>query len=205
VDEAHKHLDRPLHADPAALYRLRVPSSGGLRVALRTSGAEGRLTVSEPFGSAVSITTWFGSQTPTFFDLRAGCRLEGADLSRVVGIDVLPLPQAVRLLAGRLPTRDGDRLSHREDGRFLIEGEGWAAVVTVASEPWRVVTVEEAGSEASRWSLTLTDHTSSVPGEVRIEQKNGRWAQLNLVNLEWKEGGVLPAPPDLPKCSPRKP
>jgi len=174
-------------------------------MALRTSGTEGRLTVSEPFGSAVSITAWIGRQAPTFFDLREGCRLEGADLSRVVGIDVLPLPQAVRLLAGRLPTRDGDQLSLSEDGRFLVEGEGWAAVVTVAAAPWRVVAVEEAGPEGLRWSLTLADHTSSVPGEVYIEQKDGRWAQLNLVNLEWKDGGVLPALPDLPKCSTRNP
>jgi len=174
-------------------------------MALQTSGAEGRLTVSEPFGSAVSITAWIGRQAPTFFDLRKGCRLEGADLGRVVGIDVLPLPQAVRLLAGRLPTLDDDLLSFREDGRFLVEGKGWAAVVTVASAPWRVVAVEEAGAEGSPWSLVLKDHTSSVPGEVQVEQKDGRWVTLDLVNLEWKDGGTLPTLPDLPLCATRHP
>lgn len=205
LESAVVHLNRPLPGEPAALYRLRVRSSGGLRLAVRTSGLQGRLTVSEPFGSAVSITSWEGSEPPTFFDLREGCRLEASDLSQVLGIGILPLPQAVRLLGGRLPTAEGDRISLREDGLLLIEGPGWAAVVTVMPEPWRVVSVEEMGSGRSGWSLKLSDHTSSVPGFVRVEQRGGRWAELDLISLEWKEGDTLPDLPELPDCTLRPP
>ena len=201
LESAVAHLNRPLHGEPAALYRLRVPSSGGLRLAVRTSGSQGRLTVSEPFGSAVSLTAWEGSRPPTFFDLRERCRLEASDLAQVLGIGILPLPQAVRLFGGRLPTTEGDRVSLREDGRLLIEGSGWAAVAAVRPEPWRVVSVEEAGSGGAGWSLKLSDHTSSVPGFVRVEQTSGRWAELELISLEWKQGDNLPDLPDLPECT----
>ena len=133
LEEAIDRLHRPPPGDPAALYRFRVASSGGLRLAVLTNGDEGRLTVSEPFGSAVSLTAWSGSLPPTFFDFRQGCRLEASDLRQVLGVAAMPLPQAVRLLVGRLPAVADDQLTPRGDGRILVEGQGWGALVTVRS------------------------------------------------------------------------
>jgi hypothetical protein len=200
LEAAIERLSRPLSGDPAALYRMRVPSSGGLRVAVLTSGEAGRLTVSEPFGSAVSLTAWTGSQPPTFFDLREGCRLETSDLERVLGVAAMPLPEAVRLLVGRLPAGPDDWITPREDGRILIEGRRWAALASVAAEPFRVVSVEEVGSRDKGWNIELGDHSLSVPGLVRVENPDGRWAELDLVRLEWSERGELPPLPELPPC-----
>lgn len=193
-------LTRPLPGDPAALYRMRVSSSGGLRIAMLTSGDAGRMTVSEPFGSAVSLTAWTGSGPPAFYDLREGCWLEASDLERVLGVAAMPLPQAVRLLGGRLPATADDRLSGRDDGRIGIEGSGWSALVTLGAAPWRVLEVEEGGSRKGRWRIVLGDHSLSVPGSLRVEDADGRWAELELVRLEWNDGVDLPALPDLPPC-----
>lgn len=200
LENAIAKLDRPLPADLVALYALRVPSSSGLRLSVRTSGATGRLTVSEPFGSAVSITAWDASRPPIFFDLREGCRLEASDLSQVLGVPALPLPEAVNLLGGRLPSSADDFVSARDDGRILVEGPRWAAFVEVASEPWRVVSVEDARGGRPGWHLELSEHAASVPGKVRIQQKEGRWAELELIRLEWNDGEALPGLPDLPPC-----
>jgi len=190
LHEAVDKLDRPLSGDLAALYRLRVRSSGGLRLAVLTSGDDGRMTVSEPFGSAVSLTAWTGSASTTFFDLRHGCRLESADLGRVLGIEAMPLPQAVRLLAGRLPAVDGDRLTVRDDGLILVEGIGWGALVTVRPEPWRVVSVEETGVEGNGWSLELDDHHLAVPGSLRVKTPTD--AGLNSSSHGWS-GRKMPS------------
>jgi hypothetical protein len=200
LEAAIERLRRPLPGDPAALYRLRVSTSGGLRMAVLTSGEEGRLTVSEPFGSAVSLIAWSGSLPPTFFDHREGCRLDAADLELVLGVGTMPPPQAVRLLGGRLPAIANDRVVASGDGRILIEGRGWAAQAVVDSDPWRVVSVEEVGDRRSGWRLELSDHTYSVPGRIRVENGDGRWAELELVRLEWNEGGDLPSLPDLRPC-----
>jgi hypothetical protein len=204
LEAARLRLSRPLPGSPVALYHLRVPSSGGLRLSLLTSGEAGRLTISEPFGSAVSMTAWVGAGPATFFDLRQGCRLEAVDLERVLGISAMPLPQAVRLLAGRLPAADGDRVSIRSDGRLLVEGAGWKAVIEVASEPWRVMSVAEERAGGGGWKIELSDHTASVPGVVHVKQKNGRWAELELVRLEWKTTDELPLLPELPVCVPAR-
>ena len=193
-------LSRPLSGDPAALYRLRVSSSGGLRMSVLTSGEEGRLTVSEPFGAAVSLTSWSDSQQPTFFDLRKGCRIQATDLEQALGVAAMPLPQAVRLLVGRLPATEDDWVTPREDGRVLIEGVHWAAIVSVVAEPWRVVSVEEISARNKGWRFELGDHILSVPGFVRVESAEGRWAELKLVRLEWNDNEELPSPPDLPPC-----
>jgi len=198
---AIEKLNRPLSGDPAALYRLRVSSSGGLRMSVLTSGDEGRLTVSEPFGSAVSLTAWKALHPPTFFDLRKGCRLESSDLERALGVAAMPLPQAVRLLVGRLPATSEDRVTPLENGRVLVEGRYWAALVRVVADPYRVVSVEETGSRGRGWRFELRDHSLSVPGIVRVENPDGRWAELDLVRLEWSERGELPPRPELPLCS----
>lgn len=201
LESAIESLNRPLGGDPAALYRLRVSASGGLRMSVLTSGEDGRLTVSEPFGAAVSLTSWSGSRQPTFFDLREGCQIQATDLEQALGVAAMPLPQAVRLFVGRLPAIADDWIDPREDGRILIEGLRWAALVTVAAEPWRVVSVEQVGAQGRGWRFELSDHSLSVPGFVRVENAGGRWAELELVRLEWSEGGELPSPPDLPLCA----
>jgi len=200
-EAAIERLNRPLTGDPAVLYRLRVSSSGGLRMSVLTSGEAGRLTVSEPFGAAVSLTSWSGSQQPTFFDLREGCQIQAADLEQALGVAAMPLPQAVRLFGGRLPATGDDWVTPREDGRILVEGLRWAALVTVAADPWRVVSVEQVDAQDRGWRLELSDHSLSVPGFIRVENADGRWAELELVRLEWNEGGELPPPPDLPLCT----
>jgi len=200
LEAARLRLSRPLPGNPVALYRLRVPSSGGLKLSLLTSGEEGRLTVSEPFGSAVSLTAWVGAAPATFFDLRRGCRLEAVDLERVLGISAMPLPEAVLLLAGRLPAADGDRVSIRSDGRLLVAGAGWKAVIEVAPEPWRVISVAEERNGGGGWKIELSGHTASLPGVVHVQRGNGHWAELELVRLEWKDAGELPLLPELPAC-----
>jgi hypothetical protein len=202
--DAIADLSRSLPGDPAALYRLRVASSGGLRMALLTSGEAGRLTVSEPFGSAVSLTAWSNSTPATFYDLREGCRLDAADLELALGVGAMPPPQAVRLLAGRLPVTAGDEVTVDENGRILVVGKGWAAWVAVASNPWRITSVEGVGDRGADWLIELDDHTLSVPGQLRVKNVDGRWAELELVRLEWNEGGQLPPLPDLPPCVSRR-
>ena len=165
-----------------------------------TSGTSGRLTISEPFGSAVSLTSWSGSQQPAFFDLREGCRIQAVDLEDVLGVAAMPLPQAVRLFGGRLPAAGDDRVAPREDGRILVEGRRWAALVTVAADPWRVVLVEEVGDRRKGWRIELSHHIQGVPGILRVENADGRWAELDLMRLEWNAGGDLPPLPNLPLC-----
>jgi hypothetical protein len=200
-EAAIERLNRPLSGDPAALYRLRVSSSGGLRMSVLTSGENGRLTVSEPFGAAVSLTSWSGSEQPTFFDLRKGCQIQAMDLEQALGVAAMPLPQAVRLFAGRLPATGDDWIAPREDGRILVEGLRWAALVTVAADPWRVVSVEEISAQGTGWRFDIRDHSLSVPSFIRVVNADGRWAELELVRLEWSESGELPPVPNLPLCS----
>jgi hypothetical protein len=201
LEAAAEELGRPLTGDPAALYRLRVAGSGGLRMALLTSGSGGRLTVSDPFGSAVSITAWRDREPPTFSDLREGCRLEAADLSQVLGIGAMPLPQAVLLLAGRLPASADDEISVQEGPWLVIRGSGWSSRVEVARDPWRVVSVQQVDGGTGGWRLDLRDHIGPVPGSVRIRRGDGRWAELELVRLEWNDHPVLPPVPELPNCA----
>ena len=170
-------------------------------MSMLTSGEEGRLTISRPFGGAVSVTAWTGTEPPSFFDLREGCRLQTSDLERALGVAAMPLPQAVRLLSGRLPALPDDWISLHEDGQILIEGLRWAALVRVAANPIRVVFVEEVGGPDEGWRIELAEHTLSIPGYVRVENPNGRWAELRLVRLEWNEGHELPPLPDLPACT----
>jgi len=200
LEAARLRLSRPLPGNPAALYHLRVPSSGGLKLSLLTSGEAGRLTVSEPFGSALSLTAWAGVGPSTFFDLRQSCRLEAADLEQILGIAAMPLPQAVHLLGGRLPATDGDRISIRPDGRLFVEGAGWKALIEVAPDPWRVMSVVEEKAGGGGWKIELGGHTASVPGVLHVQRENGRWAELELVQLEWNAANELPPLPELPAC-----
>jgi hypothetical protein len=202
VAAAVEHLSRALPDDLAALYRLRVKSSGGLRLSVATAADEGRVTISEPFGAALSLTAWSGAAPAEVFDLRHGCRFATDDLSGVLGVGNLPLPHMVRLLAGRLPAIEGDTIEVGNDGRIRVTGPTWRGAVDLEQDPWRVVGVEDlsAGTGAG-WRVNLRDHTSSVPGWLRVLGADGRWAELELVRLEWHQGAGLPPVPELPLCA----
>lgn len=199
--DARAALSGPLPGDLSALYHLRVPSSGALRLAVLERGGEGRLTVSEPFGGAVSVTSWAAGRPSRVFDLRDGCWHDAGEAAAGLGVTAMPLPQAVRLLGGRLPATAGDRVVERPGVGFEVVGGGWRALVTLApEEPWRVIAVDElAPAGVAGWRIRLRDHTRSVPGAVRIEAPDRGWAELELVRLEWGGGG-LPVEPDLPPC-----
>jgi hypothetical protein len=112
----------------------------------------------------------------------------------------MPLPQAVRLLVGRIPAVTGDVVSSAGGASVLVEGEGWAAEVEIAADPWRVVGVREVGDTSSGWTIALEDHTGSIPGSIRGKRSDGRRAELNLLRLEWHEDADLPELPVLPLC-----
>lgn len=203
---ARTHLTRALPGDLAALYRLRVPSSGGLRLAIVTAADDGRVTISEPFGSALSLTAWSGFDSAEVFDLRRGCRFRTDDVSGVLGVGNLPLPQMARLLAGRLPAIEGDRIETRGDGRLRISGSAWEGLAEIRDDPFRVVGVEDlSGGKGGGWQVELRDHTSSVPGWLRVQGAEGRWAELELVRLEWHQKAELPTVPEFPPCEGGRP
>lgn len=202
LTEAVELLGGPLSGDLAALYHLRVPATGALRLAVSAAGGAGRMTVSEPFGAAVSITSWATDEPSSFYDLREGCRLGATDVSAVFGVAAMPMPEAVRLLGGRLPAVGADRILTRgDDGLVEISGSGWRVRVAVAPSPWRVTSVEEVtrGGEPG-WRIRLDDHSGSVPGTIRIDGPDRGWAELELIRLQWDTGLDLAPLPDLPAC-----
>ena len=50
------------------------------------------------------------------------------------------------------------------------------------------------------WRIELEDHTSSVPGRIRVTNPDGRWVKLELARLEWPDDAPLPEVPDFPRC-----
>jgi len=200
--EAMELLTRPLPGDFAALYGLRVARSGGLRLAVVTAGDDGRMTISEPFGAAVSLTAWSGRGPAVFYDMDEVCRREVVDLEEVLGAGALPLNQAVRLLGGRLPVTPGDEVVFGSGGTIDVRGTGWAARIRLAASPWRIVELSELRADGGGgWRLELGDHTSSVPGTIRLENSDGRWAELKLKRLEWPEQASLPDLPTFEPCA----
>lgn len=198
---ARGDLSGPLPGSMGALYRLRVPSSGGLSFSVLALGADGRITISEPFGSALSVTAWSGSAPPEVFDLHEGCRFTAGTLAGVLGVSTLPLPEAVRLLGGRLPAVPSDRVEPSGDGRLRVVGVGWAALVTVAPDPWRVTEVVDGSAvDGSGWRIRLRDHRLTVPGWLKAWAADGRWAELELLRLQWNRVTALPALPELGPC-----
>lgn len=192
-------LGRPLPDGMAALYRLRVPRSSGLRLTVNVRGEQGRMSVTEPFTGLLSLTAWSPSWPPRVWDMRHGCRLDRAELSDVLGLSAMPLAQAVRLLGGRLPVGPSDSMAVSSDGLLNIAGDGWSCAVEVAPAPWRVVRVEDAG-ENGAWWVELGDHGGSIPHAVRVERRDGTWARLELKRLEWQGDQELAPLPDLPPC-----
>lgn len=197
--EAIAELGRPMPDGMAALYRLRVPRSSGLRLTVNLRGNEGRMSVTEPFTGLLSLTAWSPGELMRVWDMRHGCRLDRAELSDVLGLSAMPLAQAVRLLGGRLPVGPGDSVLVSSDGLLRIDGGGWSGTVAVAPAPWRVVRVEDAG-ENGAWWVELGDHGGSIPHTVRVERRDGPWARLELRRLEWKGDQALASLPDLPPC-----
>jgi hypothetical protein len=194
-------LNRPSAGDIAALYDLRVARSGGMKLAVITDGDSGRMTISEPFGSAVSLTAWSAGSPTIFFDMDEGCRREVGDLEEVLGVGTLPLNQAVRLLGGRLPAMPGDDVEIGDHGEVEVHGLDWAVRLRLAANPWRVVELTELRSDGTGgWRIELSSHTSSVPGKIRLENADGRWVELELKRLEWPEEASLPELPDFPVC-----
>jgi hypothetical protein len=200
LEDAARVLGEPLPPRVAALYRLQVPESSGLRASLLTADDAGRLTVSDSFGRAVLLAAWSRDGEATLYDLDAGCAVSGADLSAVVGAGGLPVEQAVRLLAGRLPAVDGD-VVRIGSGQLEVDGTTWSARVTVAGDPWRVLEVRSGTRAAEAWSITLGEHTGALPKEIRIERADGQWARLELIRRQLTGLGPLPDLPDLPPCT----
>jgi hypothetical protein len=203
IEDGVAELTRALPGDLAALYRVRVARSGGLRLAVVTAGGEGRMTISEPFGSAVSLAAWFEDGRSVAYDMEAGCRVDAADLRSVLGLRAMPLAQAARLLAGRLPTCAGDEIAALGDRKLRLRGAGWEAAATVEADPWRVAEIRELGVVSDGWRIELADHTRSVPGRVTVTNTDGRWAELELSRMEWPQRQVLPKLPDFPPCEGR--
>ncbi len=196
-------LARPLTGDLAALYRLTVKASGGLRLSVLTHGRAGRLTISEPFGSAISLAAW-GRKTE-LFDLRHGCRMAGAGERALFFGGRVPLAELARLLGGRLPAVAGDRMTVLPGGRLIIRGHGWSCTVRLAHDPWRVTEVDgPADTARPRWRIRLGRHTSSLPGFLRAEWGHGEWAELELSRLQWNTVKALPPLPAFPPCGNRE-
>lgn len=188
-------LRRPLPGPFVALYRLRVPSTGGLRLSVISDGGRGRMTVSESLGGAVVVAGW-DQDGSEIFDLREGCRLEGAQAVAALGLGNLPLSRAVLLLAGRMPALEGDQVTPVGQNDVMeITGAEWWSVAELAREPSRVMALR-----GEDWEVDLDDHTSSVPGKIRIDTPSGDWAELELVRLQWEFSGDLAPLPDLPVC-----
>ena len=195
IAEAVAVLRRPLPGPLVALYRLRVPSTGGLRLSVIADGNRGRMTVSENLGGALAILAWDGEGS-RIFDLKEGCRPSDRDRPTIPGMEGLPMDRAVLLMGGRLPVIPGD-VVRPDDGNSTVEidGSGWSASVRLAFDPVRILSVRGAG-----WSMELGDHTSSLPGMLRFETSSDQWAELELVRLQWKFEGKWAPLPDLPEC-----
>jgi hypothetical protein len=184
----------------AALYRLRVSSTSGLRASFSTSAGGGTMAISDSFGRALVMASWTDDGRSVLYDLDAGCRIPGADLAGMIGAGGLPVEQAVRLLSGRLPAAAGDRIDVRAGG-LEITGEGWSARVTVTGDPWRVLEVRAGNGADAAWRIELGDHTGSIPKAVYVERSDGDWARLTLVRRETTGNDALPELPDLPVCT----
>ncbi len=189
-------LQRPLPGPFVALYRLRVPSTGGLRLSVIADRGQGRMTVSENLGGAVVVAGWDDQGGSVVFDLRKGCRLEGEHAVEALGLGSLPLSRVILLLGGRIPALEGDQVTALgSKNLFEIAGAGWWSVAELAREPSRVVALR-----GEDWEVELHKHTSSVPGDLRIDTPSGDWAELELVRLQWEFSGELPPLPELPVC-----
>ena len=201
IDEAIGDLGRPLQSDMAALYDLRIPRSSGLRLTVLNAGDAGRFSISEPFGAALSITAWSPDKPVELLDLDRGCRRPIDELEGIAGVGALPARQAARLLGGRLPAVVGDEVWPGPGGAIAVRGAGWAAVVRIQADPWRVVEVREVRADRRRgWRIRLDEHDGPIPGRLHLVVPGTGKAELELKRIEWRDQLQLPALPDLPRC-----
>ncbi len=202
--EGLDELAAPPTGNLAALYRLHGRAAGSLRLSVLVVGPRGRFSVSERMGSALSIAAWGPAGAGELYDLREGCRLVGGGAAEVFGFRALPLPQAARLLAGRLPAEDDDRVVVLPTGQLRIDGRGWGAVVRLAPDPWRVVEVRQRdGEDLAGWRVEISEHAGSVPTALEVTGADGRWVRLAAVQIQWSTVDELPPLPELPRCVPR--
>jgi hypothetical protein len=202
--EGLEQLAAPPAGDLAALYRLHGRAAGSLRLSVLVVGAAGRFSVSERMGSALSIAAWGPTGADQLYDLREGCRLVGDGAAEVFGFRALPLRQAARLLAGRLPAGDDDRVVVLPTGQIRVDGRGWGADVRLAPGPWRVVEVRQRdGEDAAGWRVEISEHAGSVPTALEVTGADGRWVRLAAVQIQWNTVDELPPLPELPRCTPR--
>ncbi|MCP4896022.1 MAG: hypothetical protein GY906_03525 [bacterium] len=194
-------LSAPLPGDFSAIYGLRVPKAGGLRLSILARPESGRLTISRSFGSALSIVGWEPNQHPMLIDYREGCSVQGASISDLLGVGALPLPQVVRLLGGRLPATPMDRVTVAPNGKLMVEGDDWTCLVSVAPSPWRVLRVESVGeTDDSGWRVELNDHDAAMPQHLRFQGSSDRWAEIELRRQQWDAIEKLPDMPELEPC-----
>ncbi len=201
VAQAVPGLSAPVSGDLSAIYRLRIQRAGGLRMSVLARPDSGRLTISRPFGDAVSAVGWEPNQLPVLVDYREGCSVRAASIMDLLGVGSLPLPQAVRLISGRLPATSADRVTVESNGQLKIVGPDWKCLVFLAPNPWRVTRVESADVPVdSQWSIDLSDHEQVVPKRLRFEGSSERWAEIELRQLQWHPIDNLPAMPEMPPC-----
>jgi len=195
LQEGLRQLRRPLPGPMAALYRLRVGSTSTLRMALLAEGEWGRMTISESFGSTLSITAWDVDQPARVLDMRHGCRIAGSALEGMPGISRIPMRRLPLLLGGRLPVEEGDRIDAGENGELIVDAASWHAVIRLEPDPWRVVEIRSGD-----FVITLADHSLSVPGRIETRDPEGRRIRLDLLRLKWEIARRPEALPELPLC-----
>jgi len=189
-------LRRALPGQMAALYRLKVGSTQTLRLALLAEKAWGRITISESFGSTLSIAAWDEAESPRFLDLRQGCRLPENDLAGLFGFSEIPLERLPLLLGGRLPVEEGDQLEFsKTSGELFVQAPKWKAALRLAPNPWRVVELRSGD-----FVIKLSDHSLSVPGRIETRDEDGRRVRLDLLRLQWKITRKPGELPELPLC-----
>ncbi len=187
-------LQRPLTGDMAALYRMRSPRTGGLRLAVTTRGRAGRIVLARQLGGPLLIAAW-DPPAVHLLDLDSGCEQNPARAARILGLGSLPLSAVPLILGGRLPP---GRLAEDDaaHGWVTLVARGWRCRVRLAADPWRAVTIETP--DGTR--VELSHHTASVPGKLRIVRPDGHWFVLELARLEWDANAPLPPLPELPPC-----
>ncbi len=197
LSAAIRELTRPLPGPMAALYRLQVGSTRTLRLALLADGGWGRMTISESFGSTLSIGAWDEAEGSRILDMREGCRLRTTGLSGELGLGEIPIRRIPLLLGGRIPLEEDDHLDlGRDPGEILIRSAHWQALIRLVPDPWRVCEIRSGD-----FVVKLSDHSLSVPGRIETRDDSGRLIRLDLLRLRWeirRKPGKLP---EFPLCT----
>lgn len=196
LSAAIRELTRPLPGPMAALYRLQVGSTRTLRLAVLADGDWGRMTISESFGSTLSIGAWDEAEGSRVLDMRDGCQLPPRGLAGELGLGEIPMKRIPLLLGGRIPLEEDDHLDFgRDPGEILIRSDHWQALIRLVPDPWRVCELR-----SGEFVVKLSDHSLSVPGRIETRDASGRLIRLDLLRLKWEIGRKPGALPELPLC-----